>query len=51
MQPNIDLNCNICGGSEENKAGSSIGKDVSVCVDWLCCDTSISLTVGTIINV
>ena len=39
---NKDLNCQICGGSEEsgilNKAGSNIARDVIVCVDWLCCD-------------
>ena len=32
----------MCGWSEEsgilNKAGSSIGTNVSFSVDWLCCD-------------
>ena len=40
--PNMDLNCKICGGSEEsgilNKAGDSLSKDIDVCVGWLCCD-------------
>ena len=42
VPPNMDLNCKIYGGSEEsgklNKAGSSISKNVSECVSWLCCD-------------
>ena len=42
VPPNIDLNCKICGGSEEsgtlNKAGSINCKNVSERVSWLCCD-------------
>ena len=38
----MDLTCKICGGSEDigilNKAGSSIGRDISVSVAWVCCD-------------
>ena len=38
----MDMTCRICGGSEDsgilNKAGSSIGRDISVSVAWLCCD-------------
>ena len=42
VPPNMDFNCKIWGRSEEsgilNKAGSSIGKDDSVSLAWLCCD-------------
>ena len=38
----MDLTCKICVGSDDsgilNKAGSSISRDISVSVDWLCCD-------------
>ena len=42
VPPNMDLKCKICGESEAswilNKAGGSVSKDVSVYVEWLCCD-------------